>query len=149
LPLIKKVLYLYGDINVTIFISRYAANERKCNIMIRSLGRLLLAGIFISGGADAFLKPGGRVDKVAAAGLPEPKQSVELNGLAMVIGGTLLGLGLAPKLAASLLLVCLLPTTVVGHAFWKEESEAVRKGQMTQFYKNLGLLGGLLLVLSE
>ena len=117
--------------------------------MLRSLGRLLLSGIFISGGADAFLKPGGRVNKVSDAGIPEPKQSVELNGLVMVVGGTMMGLGLAPKLAASLLLVSLLPTTVVGHAFWKEESEAARKGQMTQFYKNLGLLGGLLLVLTE
>ena len=117
--------------------------------MIRSLAHILLSAIFIAGGADAFLKPGHRVDKVAGAGWPQPKQAVELNGLAMVVGGTMMGLGLAPKLAATLLLLCLMPTTVVGHAFWKEESEAARKGQITQFNKNLGLLGGLLLVLSE
>jgi uncharacterized membrane protein YphA (DoxX/SURF4 family) len=117
--------------------------------MIRSLARLLLSVIFISGGADAFLKPGGRVDKVANAGLPQPRQSVELNGLAMVIGGALLALGIFPKLAAAILMASIVPTTVVGHAFWKEESDASKKAQQIQFFKNLGLLGGLLLVLSE
>jgi putative oxidoreductase len=117
--------------------------------MIRSLARLLLSVIFIAGGADAFLKPGGRVDKVANAGLPQPKQSVEFNGLAMVIGGALLALGVFPRLAAAILMASIVPTTIVGHAFWKEGSEAGKKAQQTQFFKNLGLLGGLLLVLSE
>jgi putative oxidoreductase len=115
----------------------------------RSLGHLLLSGIFISGGAQAFLEPGGRVNKVADAGLPEPKQAVELNGAAMVIGGALLAADIAPKLAATILIGALVPTTIVGHAFWKEENTAGRKNQLTQFFKNLGLLGGLLLVLTE
>ena len=115
----------------------------------RSLGHLLLSGIFISGGAQAFMEPGGRVNKVADAGLPQPKQAVELNGASMVIGGALLGMGIAPKLAATILIGSLVPTTIVGHAFWKEENEVGRKNQSTQFFKNLGLLGGLLLVLTE
>src|SRR5437588_958548 len=116
--------------------------------MVRSLGHMCLAGIFVSGGAQAFLNPDGRVNKVAAAGIPEPQQAVELNGAAMVIGGTLLGLDIAPKLAALVLLGTIVPTTVVGHAFWKEESDMGRRNQQTQFLKNLGLLGGLLLVLT-
>ena len=114
----------------------------------RSLGHLLLSGIFISGGAQAFMEPGGRVNKVADAGLPKPKQAVELNGAAMVIGGSLLASGIAPKLAATMLIGTLIPTTIVGHAFWKEDNAAGRKNQQTQFFKNLGLLGGLLLVLT-
>jgi uncharacterized membrane protein YphA (DoxX/SURF4 family) len=117
--------------------------------MIRSLGHLLLAGIFISGGSHAFLEPGGRVNKVAQAGIPAPKQGVILNGAAMVIGGTMLALGIFPKLAASILIGTIIPTTVVGHAFWKEEAPESHANQLTQFYKNLGLLGGLLLVLAE
>ena len=115
----------------------------------KSLGHLLLSGIFISGGAQAFMEPGGRVNKVADAGLPQPKQAVELNGASMVIGGALLGMGIVPKMAATILIGSLVPTTIVGHAFWKEENEVGRKNQSTQFFKNLGLLGGLLLVLTE
>lgn len=115
----------------------------------RSFGHLLLSGIFISGGTQAFLEPGGRVAKVAEAGLPEPKQAVEFNGAVMIIGGALLASGLAPKLAAIMLIGSLIPTTIVGHAYWKEENEAGHKNHRTHFLKNLGLLGGLLLVLTE
>ncbi|HLI68148.1 MAG TPA: DoxX family protein [Ktedonobacteraceae bacterium] len=117
--------------------------------MVRSLSQVLLAGIFIKGGADAFLEPGGRVEKVAAAGLPNPKVAVELNGAAMVAGGTMLALGIMPRLAAAGLIASLVPTTIVGHAFWKEEPGPARETQKIQFFKNLGLLGGLLLVLTQ
>lgn len=120
---------------------------------MRLLGQILLAIIFIEGGADAFVRPGGRVKTVADANLPailpNPKTAVELNGAAMVIGGSMLALDMAPKLAAAGLFASLLPATLVGHAFWKVEDEAARKAQQTQFAKNLGLLGGLLLVIVQ
>lgn len=121
--------------------------------MFQLLGQILLAGIFITGGADSFARPGGRVKLVADANLPavlpNPKTAVELNGAIMMVGGTMLALNIAPKLAAAGLIGSLLPTTMVGHAFWKMEDEAARKAQQTQFLKNLGLLGGLLLVLIQ
>jgi putative oxidoreductase len=117
--------------------------------MVRELGQLLLAGIFIKGGADAFSQPGGRVETVAAAGLPNPRIAVELNGAAMVVGGAMLALDIAPKLAAAGLIASLAPTTIVGHAFWKAKDEAARKAQLTQFLKNVSMLGGLLLVLTQ
>jgi uncharacterized membrane protein YphA (DoxX/SURF4 family) len=117
--------------------------------MFRLLSQLLLAGIFIKGGADAFLEPGGRPDKVAEAGLPNPRVAVELNGAAMVVGGAMLALNIAPRLAAAALIGSLVPTTIVGHAFWKEEQEVARNAQLLQFLKNLGLIGGLLLLLTQ
>lgn len=121
--------------------------------MVKSLGQMLLAGIFLFGGADAFARPGGRVKVVAeaklTAGLPNPKSAVELNGAAMMVGGAMLALDIAPGLAAVGLISSLIPTTIVGHAFWKAEDEAARKMQRTQFLKNLGLLGGLLLLLAR
>jgi uncharacterized membrane protein YphA (DoxX/SURF4 family) len=117
--------------------------------MLRTLGHLLLSGTFISGGWAAFSQPGGRPAKVAAAGIPEPERAVELNGAIMVIGGTMLGLGIAPKVAATMLIGSMVPTTIVGHAFWKEETGPARQNHLTQFLKNLGLIGGLLIVLTE
>ena len=117
--------------------------------MLRTLGHLLLSGIFISGGWAAFSQPGGRPTKVAEAGIPEPELAVELNGALMVIGGTMLGLGIAPKVAATMLIGSMVPTTIVGHAFWKEETGPGRQNHLTQFLKNLGLIGGLLMVLTE
>jgi putative oxidoreductase len=86
---------------------------------------------------------------VAAAGIPRPEQAVVLNGALMILAGLLLGLGIAPRIAAALLIGSLVPTTIVGHAFWKEEPGPEREKQLLQFLKNLGLIGGLLMVVSE
>ncbi len=117
--------------------------------MIRTGIRLLLSGIFISGGWGAFSNPGGRPKKVAAAGIPQPERAVVLNGAVMILAGFLLSLGIAPKLAAALLLASMIPTTIVGHPFWKEEPGPERENHVIQFLKNLGLMSGLLMVLTE
>jgi putative oxidoreductase len=117
--------------------------------MLKTLGHVLLSSIFILGGADAFAKPGGRVKTVAKAGISEPESAVMLNGAVMLVAGTALALGFFPKLAATVLIGSLIPTTLVGHAFWKETDAAAIKNQRTQFLKNLGLIGALILVLRE
>ena len=117
--------------------------------LIQWLGQLLLSVIFIQGGSSAYLEPGNRPSKVAKAGIPEPELAVKANGALMVFAGIALALNFKPKLAAAALLASLIPTTLVGHPFWQEEEEGPRKMQQTQFAKNLGLIGGLLLVLAE
>jgi putative oxidoreductase len=125
-------------------------NEEERNIsMVRIGTRLLLSGIFIIGGWGAFSNPGGRPKLVAAAGIPQPEQAVVLNGAVMILAGLLLSLGIAPKLAAALLIGSMIPTTIVGHPFWKEEPGPEREKQILQFLKNLGLISGLLMVLTE
>ncbi len=117
--------------------------------MIKSVGHFLLGIIFVSGGSNTFINPDGRAEKVASAGIPNPRQATILNGAVMTVAGSLLSLSLVPKLAALALLGTLIPTTLVGHPFWKEETPAARANQRTQFLKNLAMIGGLLLVLVE
>jgi putative oxidoreductase len=108
---------------------------------------MLMSGIYIHGGWNAFTEPSGRAEKAAKLGLPEPELLTRLSGLNMVVSGAALGLGLKPRLAALSLAGSLVPTTIAGHRFWEEEDERARSMQLTQFLKNLGLLGGLLLLL--
>jgi uncharacterized membrane protein YphA (DoxX/SURF4 family) len=117
--------------------------------MIRTVTHLLLSGIYIINGWGAFSKPGGRPKLVAAAGIPRPEQAVVLNAAVMIVAGLLLSLGITPRLAAALLLGSMIPTTLVGHALWKEEPGPQRQNQETQFLKNLSMIGGLLMVLTE
>ncbi|MDQ2902895.1 MAG: DoxX family protein [Chloroflexota bacterium] len=117
--------------------------------MIRTGIRMLLSGIFIVGGWGAFSNPGARPKKVAAAGIPQPEQAVVLNGAVMIFAGILLSLGIAPRFAATLLIGSMIPTTIVGHPFWQEEPGPGRDNQLIQFLKNLGLIGGLLMVLVD
>jgi uncharacterized membrane protein YphA (DoxX/SURF4 family) len=117
--------------------------------IIKTLGHAGLASMFISGGASAFAEPGGRVQRVEAAGIPQPRQATILNGAIMTVAGTTLAFGIFPKLSALALIGTLIPTTLVGHSFWAEESEQARAMHLTQFYKNTAMLGGLLMVLAE
>jgi len=112
----------------------------------RRAGQALLGVMFVKLGFDAARSPGARVEKAAALGVPKPELAVRGNGVAMAVGGAALTLNKLPRLAALGLLASMVPTTLAGHSFWEMEG-AERKAQEIQFYKNLGLVGGLLLVL--
>ena len=112
----------------------------------RRAGQALLGAVFVKLGFDAARSPGPRVDKAAALGLSNPELAVRANGAAMVAGGAALTLDKVPRLAALGLVASMVPTTLAGHAFWELEG-AERKAQEIQFYKNLGLIGGLVLAL--
>jgi putative oxidoreductase len=117
--------------------------------VVESLGRMLLASMFIYGGAGAFSEPGKRVALVEKAGIPQARSATILNGAIMVIGGAALAADIMPKLAATVLISSLIPTTLIGHAFWQEDDPEKRRGQQIQFFKNVSMLGGLLLVLAD
>lgn len=116
---------------------------------IKLLGRACLASMFISGGAASVRDPQPRAAKAEALGLPPSTLAVQANGAAMVVAGAALALGVLPRAAAGTLAALLVPTTIVGHAFWNESTAAGRTAQQIHVAKNLGLLGGLLLVLAD
>ncbi len=117
---------------------------------VRAVGRVGLAAMFITGGADAMLNPGPRTSKAAELGVPlDPELAVRANGAAMLAAGTALALGVWPRLAAAVLAGTLVPTTLAGHPYWQLDDPAARRQQRIHFFKNVGLLGGALLVLSE
>ena len=115
---------------------------------LESAGRLLMSGMFVSGGWDAFKAPAQRAPKAAAIGIPFPELATRANGAVMLVCGIALGAGVAVQPAAAVLAMSLVPTTIAGHAFWKEDPKA-RTGQRIHFLKNLAMLGGLLVLLSK
>jgi putative oxidoreductase len=117
--------------------------------VLERLGAMLISGIFVYGGYEAIREPGGRAAKAEKLGLPEGEAMVRLNGALMILGGTALAFGKKPKLAAMALIGTLVPTTLAGHRFWEEGDPKGRSMQLVQFLKNVGLLGGLLILLSK
>jgi uncharacterized membrane protein YphA (DoxX/SURF4 family) len=78
--------------------------------------------------------------------LPEDdKTLVRINAGVHIVAGLGLATGRAPRLCALALATTVLPTTVAGHPFWEEKDKAARTTQMTHFYKNVSMLGGLIL----
>ena len=66
-----------------------------------------------------------------------------------VAAGALLSFGIFRRSASVLLIGSLVPTTIAGHRFWEVGPTRRAKRQLTQFFKNLGLLGGLVLLAAE
>jgi len=121
----------------------------------------MLASMFVVGGLDALRNASGKVPRAekvleqipglverVAPGLPiptDPATLVRINGGVQVAAGLALATGRAPRLSALTLAASLIPTTYAGHAFWAEQDDAARKAQRIQFFKNVSMLGGLLL----
>jgi uncharacterized membrane protein YphA (DoxX/SURF4 family) len=114
--------------------------------LVTRLSRVALGAPFVWLGYEAAKEPGGRTDKAAAFGLPQPETAVRLNGAAMVAGGVGLAIGVFPRLAALGLAASMVPTTLAGHPFWQGDDAQARTANRIQFLKNLGLIGGLLTV---
>jgi putative oxidoreductase len=121
---------------------------RGAHRLLAPAGRALMSGVFVSGGWAAFTEPGPRTEQAESLGLPEPELAVRANGLAMIVGGTALALGVWPRAAAAGLIASLVPTTVAGHPFWDEDDPSARARQRTQFLKNLAIIGGLAVFLA-
>ena len=124
----------------------------------RRIARPLLAAVFVSSGVDTLRNPAPRVamaEPVAphvAEPLPIPndtEQLVKVNAGIQIFAGVLLAAGWFPRLAAAALAGSLGPTTLAGHRFWEEDDPGRRSQQQTQFLKNLGLLGGLILAIFD
>jgi uncharacterized membrane protein YphA (DoxX/SURF4 family) len=120
---------------------------------LRPAARVLTGSTYALLGFDALREPGSRVD-LAAGVLAAVRTRVPLpaddelvvrgNAAVQVAAGTLLALGLVPRLSALALAGSLIPTTLAGHAYWTIEDPAARTLQRIQFHKNMAMIGGLL-----
>lgn len=133
-------------------------------MIVRRVARVLLASIFVLGGLDTLRKPEAKVqaatpfleanlgrvkDSLPAAVPTDPATLVRLDAAVKVGAGVALALGRFPRLSALLLAGSIVPTTLAGHSFWEHEDETVRAGHRVHFLKNAGLLGGLMLTVSD
>ena len=120
----------------------------------RTLVRPLLASAFIAGGIQTLRSPRAAIDKAQDVAVPiaktigflptDPEQLVKINAGVQVAAGGLLALGFFPRVAALVLAGSLVPTSIAGHAYWKEQDAKLRAGQRMQLMKNASMLGGLL-----
>lgn len=127
----------------------------------RLIARPLLASTFVFGGINALknapalaakAKPvTDRLRPTLAKAMPQvqlPEDTVTLvraNAVAQILAAATLARGRAPRLSSTVLAASLLPTTVAGHQFWTENDPAAKNAQKIHFFKNLSMLGGLML----
>ncbi|AFZ45320.1 DoxX family protein [Halothece sp. PCC 7418] len=105
------------------------------------LGRICLCLIFFNGALGNFTTFSETQARMAEMGLPSPSVLLLGNIVFQVIGAISLLLGLKVKWGAVILIIFLIPTTLVFHPVWVDSEESIA------FFKNLGLIGGLLLLI--
>lgn len=133
-------------------------------MILRRIARPMLAAVFVSGGIETLRNPKPRIqaaepvlDKTVnqvqdrlPEQLPTDAESlVKANAAVQIGAGVALALGRFPRLSALLLAGTLVPTTVAGHRFWEHEDPAERAAHQVHFFKNMGLLGGLLIAAAD
>ena len=112
------------------------------------VGRLLVATIFFVSGIAKLTNTEETVAHMAAKGIPEAHTLALVAGIAEVAGALALAFGFLTRIAAVGLILFLLPTTFIFHAFWAVPAEQ-QKMQMISFLHNLALMGGLLFLVAN
>ncbi|HET9254182.1 MAG TPA: DoxX family membrane protein [Pseudonocardiaceae bacterium] len=122
-------------------------------MLLSSVARPLLAAVAVANGMETLRDPKPKLE--AAEGLlarvpmkVDPALIVQADAALKIVGGLLMGLGWAPKLAAIALAADLIPTTVAEHPFSATASPETRRARQANFLSNCGLLGGLLLAVA-
>ncbi|MDQ3105053.1 MAG: DoxX family protein [Actinomycetota bacterium] len=130
--------------------------------LVRTLARPMLASMFVAGGVNEIrnavaMAPTAHpvTHKVApviasrvAPAIPLPSDTagwVRVDGAIKVLAGLALATGRFPRLSALTLAASLAPTTVAAHAFWKETENDAKAAQQIQFFKNVSMMGGLMI----
>ena len=116
--------------------------------LTRRLARPLLASIFLSSAAGQLKDQSYIAGAIREAGLAEPEKLAKAHVYGNLVGGLALATNRFPRLAALGLAANLVPTTLVGHAFWSAPA-AEKQMQQINFMKNLSILGGLVLASAD
>jgi putative oxidoreductase len=126
-------------------------------VLLGRVARPLLAAVSVANGVDTLMNPKPKIEAITpllAKGqgvLPTPVSpalAVQAGAAVKVAAGLMMGLGWAPRIAATVLVADLIPGTVAEHPFGAAASPDARKARQEHFMSNLGLLGGLLLAVT-
>lgn len=131
----------------------------------RLIARPMLASIFVVGGVNALrnapalaAKAAPVTDKIVplaqkampSAPIPkDPATLIRVNAGVQIGAALALATGRAPRLSAAILAASLVPTTAAGHRFWEVEDKTARTEQQLHFFKNVSLIGGLIIATGD
>ena len=110
------------------------------------IARILIAAAFLFGGLHKWLAYDETVKYMASVGFTAIPFFLIGASLVEVLGSIALILGFKTRIAAAILAIFLIPTTIIFHAFWNLGGVDQQMAMM-EFTKNLSIMGGLLYVI--
>jgi putative oxidoreductase len=121
-------------------------NEADFNPLLVLLARLALGAIFVVSGWGKLHGFEGFAASLANRGVPAAQIFAVLGVTAELGGGLAVVLGFMTRYASLLMLTFTIVATGISHRYWEVGDAAAHAQQMTQFMKNLTMLGGFLLL---
>jgi putative oxidoreductase len=118
--------------------------ERNRDLLIL-IARVLLMALFLISGWSKLTDFQGTAGYLASIGTPVPSVAAAIAVLMEVVVAIALLVGIFVRPLALLMALFVLGTGLLGHAFWGMEGTD-QASNMTQFYKNLAIMGGLVLL---
>lgn len=113
------------------------------------VGRIIVGVYYLLSALNHLVFAPGRLAEYAASkGVPAPMLAVIVSGLLLLIGGLSILLGVYVRIGVLALVLFFLPVTFWMHDFWNVADQMQRMVQMTQFMKNLALMGSALIFLA-
>jgi putative oxidoreductase len=108
------------------------------------IGRFLLAGLFLPSGISKAMGFAAFSASLTAKGLPYADAWAVAAVVIEVLGPIALILGVVPRWTALALIAFVIMATATSHRYWEFADAAARRAQEINFYKNAGILAGLL-----
>lgn len=123
---------------------RYTLFDRRQDEVLL-LARVLLAVLFVIFGWGKLTGFGGTVAMTTAMNLPLPTIAAVVVVVMEFFVGVAIVIGFYTRPLAVLLALYTLATAFIGHHYWTLP-DAERMANMINFYKNISIVGGLLLL---
>ena len=108
-------------------------------------GRLALGAIFVESGILKLLNLATFASQLANRGVPQSSVWAVIGATVEFIGGMLIITGFRTRYASLLLILFVIVATGISHRYWEFTGPAYRTQQI-QFFKNLSIIGGFLLL---
>jgi putative oxidoreductase len=124
------------------------ANQSSTSVsqdVILLLGRVALGAIFVKSGLQKLLGLSAFAASLAGRGVPQSSVWAVIGATVELVGGILIVTGFRTRDASLLMILFVIVATGISHRYW-EFAEAARRLQESQFFKNLAIIGGFLLL---
>ena len=114
--------------------------------VILLVGRVALGAIFVKSGLQKLMALSAFAASLAGRGLPQSSMWAVIGATVEFGGGILIVSGVKTRWASVLMILFVIVATGLSHRYWEFADAAARRAQESQFFKNLSIIGGFVLL---